>query len=117
MAKEKTKLEAKSENVAVAVNTEKVHSHGKVFEGIVKKKFPKRVVIEFARTVYVRKYERYAMSKTKIHARLPVEMESNVNVGDLIKVQECRPLSRIIHFVVVQKLKDASEFKTKEKKE
>jgi len=78
---------------------------GKVFEGIVIKKFHKRVVIEFERMIYVKKYERYAKSKTKIHARLPVCIEEKINVGDLIKVQECRPLSKIIHFVVIGKVK------------
>ena len=83
-----------------------VKSRGKTFEGRVIKKFSKRVVIEFERSIYVRKYERYAKSKTKIHARVLESMEDLIHVGDLIKVQECRPLSKIIHFVVVQKIKD-----------
>ncbi len=92
------------------VGTEKsINPRGKIFEGVVTAKFHKRITIEFERMVYIRKYERYAKSKTKIHARLPVSMENEVNVGDLIRVQECRPLSKIIHFIVVKKLKDASE--------
>ena len=78
---------------------------GRVFEGKVIKKFHKRVVIEFERMTYVRKYERYAKSKTKLHARLPVCMEKEINLGDSIKIQECRPLSKIIHFVVIKKIK------------
>ena len=84
---------------------------GRVFEGKVIKKFHKRVVIEFERMIYVRKYERYYKSKTKLHARLPVCMEKEINVGDSIKIQECRPLSKIIHFVVVKKTKDAEDVK------
>ena len=61
--------------------------------------------------IYVRKYERYSKSKTKIHARLPVCIEKEINVGDLIKVQECRPLSKIIHFVVIEKIKAKEEGK------
>ena len=34
------------------------------------------------------------------------ELHSLYNVGDLIKVQECRPLSKIIHSVVIEKIKD-----------
>ncbi|MEK6906389.1 MAG: 30S ribosomal protein S17 [Nanoarchaeota archaeon] len=79
---------------------------GRIFEGKVIKKFPKRVVIEFERMIYIRKYERYAKSKTRIHARLPICMTDKINVGDLIKVQECRPLSKIIHSVVIEKIKD-----------
>ena len=78
---------------------------GRTFEGIVTKKFPKRVVIAFERTLYVRKYERYQTARTKIHARLPDCMANQINIGDLIKVTECRPLSKIIHFVVVDKIK------------
>jgi small subunit ribosomal protein S17 len=99
------------ETKIVATPEKKIHPRGKIFEGVVKKKFNKRVVIEFERSIYVRKYERYAKSRTKIHARLPEVMEKEINIGDLIRVQECRPLSKIIHFVVVQKLKDASEVK------
>ena len=88
------------------VGTEKkINPRGKIFEGIVMKKFPKRVVIGFEKTIYVKKYERYAKTRTKIHARLLRNMEDKVNVGDLIKVQECHPLSKIIHFVVIDVIK------------
>ncbi len=110
--KEKTKMKEKVETTqsAVAVQNEKrIGTRGRSFEGIVTKKFPKRVVIEFERMIYIRKYERYAKSRTKIHARLPESISKEINLGDLIKVQECRPLSKIIHFIVVKKIKDASE--------
>lgn len=84
-------------------------ARGRIFEGEVMKKFPKRVVIGFERTIYVRKYERYKKSKTKIHAWLPSCIEEKINKGDLIRVQECRPLSKIIHFVVLEKIKGANE--------
>lgn len=83
--------------------------HGRVFEGIVVRKLPTRIAIEFERMIYVKKYERYSKSKTRIHARLPLCMEKEINIGDLISVQECRPLSKIIHFVVIKKIKNASE--------
>lgn len=94
---------------------------GRVFKGTVIRKFHKRLVIEFERMIYVPKYERYKKSKTKIHARLPICMEEEIHIGDYIKVQECRPLSKIIHFVVVEKIKDAekndSAVGTKKRKE
>ncbi len=86
-------------------------ARGRVFEGQVIKKFPKRIAIEFERMVYVKKYERYKKSRTKIHARLPSCMEKDINLGDLISIQECRPLSKIIHFVVIKKIKSAEEMK------
>jgi len=84
---------------------------GRTFQGIVVKKFDKRVAIEFERTIFIKKYERYAKSKTKIHARLPKCIDDKIQIGDLIKVQECRPLSKIIHFVVVEKIKNKEEIK------
>jgi len=78
---------------------------GRSFEGVVIKKFPKRLTLAFERTVYVRKYERYAKAMTKLHARLPPCMEQDIHIGDVIRVTECRPLSKIIHFVVVAKIK------------
>ena len=32
-------------------------------------------------------------------------MENLINLGDIIWVQECRPLSKIIHSVVIKKIK------------
>jgi small subunit ribosomal protein S17 len=88
-------------------------THGRIFQGKVIRKFNKRVTIEFERSVYVRKYERYASFKTKIHARLPKCMDDQIKIGDYIKVQECRPLSKIIHFVVIEKIKQTEGEKEK----
>lgn len=107
MAKEKNTKE-KVKNVAEA-KSKLPPVRGRVFEGFVTKKFAKRVVVEFERNVYVPKYERFYKKKTKIHARLPDSMIDDVNVGDYIEVRECRPLSKIIHFIVIRKVRSASE--------
>lgn len=83
-------------------------TRGRIFEGRVIKKFPKRVVIEFERTVFVQKYERFTKKKTRIHARLPDSLNTAVHVGDHIQVQECRPLSKIIHHRVIKKIRSAT---------
>ncbi len=121
MKTKKTEVKAKSEEkptIAVAeCNDKDCHIHGnlktrgKTFEGKVIRKFHKRITIEFDRMIYVRKYERYAKSRTKVHARLPVCMEKEIQIGDMIQIKECRPLSKIIHFVVIKKIKDAEEKK------
>ena len=113
--KQSEKQEEKTNTVEAAISDRDCPVHGtlkargRIFEGKVVKKFPKRIAIEFERMVYVRKYERYTKSRTKIHARLPVCMEKDINIGDLIRIQECRPLSKIIHFVVIKKIKSAGE--------
>lgn len=97
----KTKKEKK------IVNT--VPTRGRIFEGVVIKKFATRVVIGLERTSYVHKYERFFKKRSKIHARLPLGMD--VQLGDLIRVQECRPLSKIIHAVVISKVRSSEEKK------
>ncbi|MFH1290135.1 MAG: 30S ribosomal protein S17 [Nanoarchaeota archaeon] len=86
-----------------------ISTRGRIFRGIVIRKFPKRVTIEFERTVKIPKYERFMKKKTKIHARLPYEMHDEIHIGDLIRVQECRPLSKITHFIVIEKIKSKGE--------
>ena len=102
----KGKVNCKDKNCHIHGN---LKARGRVFEGIVIRKFHKRVTIEFERMIYVRKYERYAKSRTKIHALLPTCIEEGINIGDLIQVQECRPLSKIIHHVVIKKIKSKEE--------
>jgi small subunit ribosomal protein S17 len=77
---------------------------GNTFKGKVIRKFDKRVTIEFDRTVYIKKYERYAKLKTKLHARLPECMSKEIQIGDYIEIQECRPISKITHFIVIKKI-------------
>ena len=87
----------------------KLRIRGKIFRGKVTRKFPRRITIEFERMTYIKKYERYTKSKTKIHARLPTCMEDKINIGDTVLIRECRPLSKIIHFVVIKKIKSGEE--------
>jgi len=95
--KEKKRLEGKKK----AVGT--VSTRGRTFQGKVTKRFEKRVVIDFERTLRVPKYERFMKRNTKLHARIPEGME--VSVGDVVKVKECRPLSKIIHFQIIEVVK------------
>lgn len=108
----KTKVETgnKEEKTSENCKDRNCHVHGslktrgRIFEGIVTRKFDKRITIEFERMIYIRKYERYSKSKTKIHARLPDCMKKEIQTGDLVRIQECRPLSKIIHCVVLGKV-------------
>lgn len=123
MAKEENRMEMKeATNLAEAVKANdcndrncNIHgslkTRGRMFEGTVVKKFPKRIVIEFERRVYVRKYERYAKKKGRMHARLPLCMESEINLGDRIRIRECRPLSKIVHSAVIEKINSGVNLK------
>ena len=89
-------------------------TRGRIFEGTIIKKFPGRVVIVFDRTVYLQKYERFYKKRSKMHARIPAGM--NLEIGDYIKIQECRPLSKIIHAMVIEKVRSADNKSIGEKK-
>lgn len=111
----KQEVSQKETKIVGACGDNKCHLHGKVkargriFEGTVTKKLPTRIVIELERMIYHKKFERYYKSKTKIHAHLSKCMENEIRIGDLIWIQECRPLSKIIHFVVIKKIKSGDE--------
>ena len=78
----------------------KLKMRGRTFQGKIIRILPGRVTIEFERMIKLPKYERYEKRKTKVHARLPECMQSEVGVGDLIEIAETRPISKMIHFVV-----------------
>ncbi|MDP4039623.1 MAG: 30S ribosomal protein S17 [Candidatus Pacearchaeota archaeon] len=102
---EKIKKENKEEKKRETV----VGTRGRIFAGKVVKKFDKRVAIEFERTIRIPKYERFSKRKTRLHARIPENME--ISVGDYVKVRECRPLSKMIHFVVIEVLENTEKNK------
>jgi small subunit ribosomal protein S17 len=86
-----------------------VGTRGRIFEGYVAKRFPTRIVVEVERIVHVPKYERFYKKKSRLHARVPKGLE--VTEGDYVKIQECRPLSKIIHFILLEVLKKVEEIK------
>ena len=86
-------------------------ARGRIFEGKVIRKFPRRIAIGFERTVFIKKYERYAKKKTKLHARVSSCMEKNVESGDYVRIRECRPLSKIIHFVLIEIIRKKAHVK------
>lgn len=83
--------------------------HGRVFEGIVINKLHGRVKIEFERILKIPKYERYEKRRTRIHARLPECLNKEVKEGDLIRIEETRPISKTINFVVTKVIRKKEE--------
>lgn len=57
-----------------------------------------RVQREYLR--YVPKYERYEKRTSSYNVHAPPCM--NVQVGDYVKIMECRPLSKTVSFVVIE---------------
>ena len=91
---------AKIDNVSQ--DKEIIATRGSVLEGVVvSDKMQKAVTVRTEYIVKVPKYERMKRRHTKIKARNPPEI--NAKAGDIVKVAECRPLSKTIHFVVIEK--------------
>ena len=75
---------------------------GQILEGeVVSDKAPKTVVVQRIYLKRIPKYERYEKRRSKIHAHNPPCI--NAKVGDVVKIAECRPLSKTKSFVVIEK--------------
>jgi small subunit ribosomal protein S17 len=75
----------------------------KFLEGkVVSAKMTKTVNVERDYLRYIKKYTRYEKRRSKIMAHSPPCME--IREGDRVRIAECRPLSKEVAFVVVEKL-------------
>jgi small subunit ribosomal protein S17 len=80
----------------------KLPVRGQIIEGVVvSDKAPKTVVVLRSYQKKIRKYERYEKRRSKIHAHNPPCIDAKV--GDVVRIAECRPLSKTKSFVVVEK--------------
>ena len=83
---------------------------GRQFTGIVvSTKMRKTAVIEFNRLHFLKKYERYEKRRTKLKIHNPECI--NAKDGDIVRVMECRPLSKTKNFVIIEKLGTERGFK------
>ena len=75
---------------------------GQVLEGTVTSMGMKgTIVIERNNVRYMKKYERYEKRTGALSAHLP-SCIGEVDIGDRVKVMECRPLSKTVSFCVVE---------------
>ncbi|RPJ50503.1 MAG: 30S ribosomal protein S17 [Methanobacteriota archaeon] len=75
--------------------------HGQVITGkVVSDRMKETVVVEREYFQYIRKYNRYEKRSSKIHAHSPVCI--GAKVGDVVRIAECRPISKTKSFVVVE---------------
>ncbi|MCS7097648.1 MAG: 30S ribosomal protein S17 [Candidatus Methanomethyliaceae archaeon] len=75
---------------------------GKILTGkVVSDRMQRTVVVQVDYLRYYSKYKRYARSRSKIHAHNPSCI--NAVKGDIVKIAECRPLSKTVSFVVIEK--------------
>jgi len=83
---------------------------GRVFTGIIiSGKMQKTVIVEWEWKHFLKKYERYEKRRGKLKAHNPDCINSKE--GDIVKIMECRPLSKTKNFVVVEILGKEKGFK------
>jgi small subunit ribosomal protein S17 len=59
------------------------------------------ITIERHNVRYMKKYERFEKRTSALSAHLPTCV-GDVNIGDSVKVMECRPLSKTVSFCVIE---------------
>ena len=75
---------------------------GQVLEGTISKiGMQKTITLERNNVRYMQKYERFEKRTSIVSAHLP-SCIGDANVGDSVKVMECRPLSKTVSFCVVE---------------
>ena len=81
---------------------------GRIMEGIVTStKMQKTITFQIDYLSLVNKYSRYERRRSKKHAHLPPCID--VSIGDMVKVVECRPISKTVSSVVVGVTKKAAQ--------
>lgn len=89
-----------------------IRTRGRTFTGIVvEAKMQTTATVEWPRRKYVTKYERYERKRTKIKAHNPKEIDAKK--GDIVKIIECRPISKTKHFKIVEKIGHEKLFEAK----
>ena len=73
---------------------------GRTFVGtVISAKMQKTVTVEWERKLFLKKFERYEKRKSKVTAHNPESI--NAKEGDIVKITECRPISKTKNFIVV----------------
>jgi small subunit ribosomal protein S17 len=78
---------------------------GRILEGIVvSDDMTETVIVRRDYPHYVPKYKRYERRHSRIAAHSPPCIDAEV--GDKVKIMECRPLSKSVSFVVIEKIEE-----------
>jgi len=81
----------------------KLSIRGRVFEGkVVSDKATKTAVVRWDYHLYNIKYERYERRHSRVVAYNPECIDAKE--GDIVKIAECRPLSKTKKFVVIERI-------------
>ena len=88
----------------------RLRTRGRNFIGTaISTKMQKTAIVEWERRHYLSKYERYEKRRSKVKAHNPHWI--NAKEGELVKIMECRPLSKTKNFVIIEVLGKEKDFK------
>lgn len=77
---------------------------GRIFVGkVISAKANKTAIVEWGYHRYLQKYERYERRHTRVVAYSPLCIEAKE--GDIVRIMECRPISKTKSFAVIEVLK------------
>ncbi len=90
-----------------------IRTRGRTFTGtVINTRMQSTATVEWSRRKYIPKYERYERSRTRIKVHNPEEI--NAQEGDIVKIVECRPISKTKKFIIIEKLGHERLFEAKQ---
>jgi small subunit ribosomal protein S17 len=88
----------------------KLKCRGRIFTcTVLSTNMQKTAIVGWERRHFLKKYERYEKRKSIVKAHNPVCISANE--GNIVKIMECRPLSKTKNFVIVEVLGEEKGFK------
>jgi len=76
---------------------------GRILMGnVVSTKMHGTIIIQRDYNYYVSKFQRYERRRSRVAAHLPPCIE--VTEGDMVRIAECRKISKTVNFVVVERI-------------
>lgn len=73
-----------------------------IIGNVISTKMDNAIVVKREFNHYVAKYDRYMKKTATYHAHCPPCI--NVQIGDMVRIAECRPLAKTISFVTIEKM-------------
>tara|TARA_Y100000310_G_C20280947_1_gene622597 strand:- start:157 stop:609 length:453 start_codon:yes stop_codon:yes gene_type:complete len=88
----------------------KLRCRGRIFTcTVLSTNMQKTAIVGWERRHFLRKYERYEKRKSVVKAHNPACLDAHD--GNIVKIMECRPLSKTKNFVIVEVLGEEKGFK------
>ncbi len=94
-------------------NDRPISGHGRIITAtVLSAKAQKTATVFWDRRVYIPKFERYLKKRTKLQVHNPPQI--NAQPGDMVRIQQTRPLSKTKHFVIIERQSGAGERMTQD---